>query len=679
MNKRAILSIVCLLILIAQVSAVDKVSISNFVISAGETKELSITLDNEVAYAAFQFDLYLPEGLNVSDYSTDQARIPETTTLSMAKQADGSYRFFAAAMKAQNIIGTSGGVVTIKVVADKDLASGSQTGYFRNVKLSKADGTGKKYAEMSYPITVLEPSTVTAKSYTRTYGDDNPVFEYTVAGGVLDGTPEISCEATKESSVGTYDIIVKRGTETNFTVTYVKGTLTITKAPLKIKAGTYTKKQGEENPEFTLTYDGFKNDETEDVLTKKPTITTTATKGSAPGNYTVTVSGAEAVNYDISYTNGTLKVTDADAVIVTAKDYTRVYGEDNPVFEYTSSGAELVGIPEITCEATASSPVGTYDIVISKGSVTNYNDTYVKGTLTITKAPLKIKAGTYTKKQGEENPEFTLTYDGFKNDETEDVLTKKPTITTTATKGSAPGNYTVTVSGAEAVNYDISYTNGTLKVTDADAVIVTAKDYTRVYGEDNPVFEYTSSGAELVGIPEITCEATASSPVGTYDIVISKGSVTNYNDTYVKGTLTITKAPLKIKAGTYTRKRGKENPKITLTYEGFKNNETESVLTEKPTVTTTAQKDSPVGDYEVNVSGAEAKNYDLSYQNGVLTVTINTGDANVDGDVTEADVKAVAKYIIGQTPTGFDREAADVNGDKKIDAADIVGIVKIIK
>lgn len=70
MKKRIILSIVCLLTHIAQVSAVDRVSISNFVISAGETKELSITLDNEVAYAAFQFDLYLPEGLNVSDYST---------------------------------------------------------------------------------------------------------------------------------------------------------------------------------------------------------------------------------------------------------------------------------------------------------------------------------------------------------------------------------------------------------------------------------------------------------------------------------------------------------------------------------------------------------------------------------------------------------------------------------
>lgn len=309
MNKRAILSIVCLLILIAQVSAVDKVSISNFVISAGETKELSITLNNEVIYAAFQFDLYLPEGLTVSDYSTDQARIPETTTLSMAKQADGSYRFFAAAMKAQNVIGTSGGIVTIKVMADKDLASGSLRGYFRNVKLSKADGTGKKYAEMSFPITVLEPSTVTAKSYTRTYGEDNPVFEYTVTGGVLDGIPEIVCEATKDSPIGTYDIIVKRGTETNFNVTYVKGTLTITKASLKINAGTYTRKKGKENPKFTLTYEGFKNNDTESVLTEMPTVTTTAQKASPVGDYEVKVSGAEAQNYDISYQNGVLTVT----------------------------------------------------------------------------------------------------------------------------------------------------------------------------------------------------------------------------------------------------------------------------------------------------------------------------------------------------------------------------------
>jgi hypothetical protein len=55
------------------------------------------------------------------------------------------------------------------------------------------------------------------------------------------------------------------------------------------------------------------------------------------------------------------------------------------------------------------------------------------------------------------------------------------------------------------------------------------------------------------------------------------------------------------------------------------------------------------------------------------------GDANGDGDVTEADVDAVAKHIMGNTPEVFDEEAADVNGDQEINAADIVEIVKIIK
>ena len=642
---------------------------------------MSITLEGEVIYAGFQFDMYLPDGIAMDEYNADDTMIPEGTSLTMTNLEDGGYRFLAAAMSLEDFKGSSGRIITIKVTASKNLSIGNLTGYFKDVKLSKVDGTGAKYAEMSFPITILAPSIVTAKSYERTYGEANPEFGYEVEGGELDGIPEFSCDATATSPVGTYDIIVKRGTETNYNVTYVKGTLTIKKAPLKIKAGTYTRKQGEENPEFTLTYEGFKNNETEAVLTKKPTATTTATKESAVGDYTVTVSGAEAQNYEISYENGTLKVTDADAVVVTAKSYTRVYGEENPAFEYTSSGAELVGVPEITCEATTTSPVGTYDIIIKKGSVTNYNDSYINGTLTITKAPLKIKAGTYTRKQGEENPEFTLTYEGFKNNETETVLTKKPTATTTATKESAVGDYTVTVSGAEATNYEITYENGTLKVTDADAVVVTAKSYTRVYGEDNPTFEYTTSGAALVGVPEITCEATATSPVGTYDIIIKKGSVTNYNDSYIKGTLTITRAPLKIKAGTYTRKQGEENPEFTLEYEGFKNNETKDNLIKQPTATTTATKASAVGDYTVTVSGAEAQNYEISYVNGILTVTaVLKGDANDDGKVDEKDIVDIANYTMGKsTSTGkFNEMAADMNEDGVVNIADVVQIVKVI-
>ena len=172
----------------------------------------------------------------------------------------------------------------------------------------------------------------------------------------------------------------------------------------------------------------------------------------------------------------------ADNVTLTANSYSRVYGEANPTFGYTvSEGTVTSGEPTITCSATATSPVGTYDIVIAKGSVSNSTVELVKGTLTITKAPLTISAGNYNKVEGEDNPTFTPTFSGFKNGETKSVLTKQPTITTTATKTSPAGNYPVTLSGAEANNYTITYQNGILTVAaystpnDDNIVFVDAK------------------------------------------------------------------------------------------------------------------------------------------------------------------------------------------------------------
>ena len=54
------------------------------------------------------------------------------------------------------------------------------------------------------------------------------------------------------------------------------------------------------------------------------------------------------------------------------------------------------------------------------------------------------------------------------------------------------------------------------------------------------------------------------------------------------------------------------------------------------------------------------------------------GDVNGDGVVNDADVKDVASYIMGMTPKGFNKDAADVNNDNKVNAVDIVLINKII-
>ena len=190
----------------------------------------------------------------------------------------------------------------------------------------------------------------------------------------------------------------------------MNGKLTITKAPLTITAKSYSIKQGDALPTFEIEYSGFKNDESLSVLTTKPTITCTATSASEPGTYDIIVSGATAANYSITYVKGTLTITQANPVTVTAKSYSRQYGEANPAFES--------GTPSITCEATATSPVGEYPIVIAKGTVTNYNDTYVNGKLTIEKAPLTITAKSYSIKQGDALPTFEAEYSGFKNSET---------------------------------------------------------------------------------------------------------------------------------------------------------------------------------------------------------------------------------------------------------------------
>ena len=310
---------------------------------------------------------------------------------------------------------------------------------------------------------------VTAMSYTREYGDANPSFDFTVEGDIIDGQPEIICEATATSPVGEYPIIIKKGSIKNFNGTLLNGVLTIIKATLSVSVGNYTKKQGEENPEFMLNYSGFKNNETETVLKKKPTATTTATESSAPGEYNIVVNGGEAENYTLSYKNGKLTIIQADAVVITAKSYTREYGDANPTFEYTVEGATLEGQPEIICEATATSPVGEYPIIIRKGNVSNYNDTYINGVLTITKAPLTIGVGKYEKKQYDPMPEFVLNYKGFKNNETNEVLTKQPTVNCEANDNSAPGEYEIIVKDAEAENYEIQYVFGKLVVTEFDS------------------------------------------------------------------------------------------------------------------------------------------------------------------------------------------------------------------
>jgi len=197
-------------------------------------------------------------------------------------------------------------------------------------------------------------------------------------------------------------------------------------------------------------------------------------------------------------------------------------------------------------------------------------------------------------------------------------------------------------------------------LTSQGPVVITAMSYTREYGEPNPTFGFTASGADIQGKPQITCSATQASPVGEYPIVIKKGSVTTDVDSYVNGRLTIAKAPLTVKANDATMEEGSAMPELSLSYEGWKNGENESALTRKPQVATTATAQSPVGEYPIVVTGGQAVNYNLVYEDGVFTVTMSDGLKAVQS----ADVKEACYNLQGMRVGRSYKGIVVVNGKK---------------
>ena len=340
-----------------------------------------------------------------------------------------------------------------------------------------------------------------------------------------------------------------------------------------------------------------------------------------------------------------------DPITVTVRDCSREYGEENPTFEYEVTGGTLTGDPVITCEATETTAVGTYNITIGMGTISNTKVTLNGGTLTITPAPLTVTARSYTRKQGEENPMFEIDYEGFKLGETEEALTAIPTANCEATPESEPGDYAITLTEGEAQNYVLMLVNGTLTVEEADPVVLMALSYEREYGDDNPDFGFTSEGAPVDGEPQIICEATKESPVGSYPIRIFKGTVKNYNDSYMDGTLTITKAMLYVSVTDTIKEEGQDSPDFTISIEGFKLGETAEVLTAMPQATCEATADSPVGEYVIVVSGGEAQNYELTYTNGKLTVIESTAIARLVGSNIPFDVYDLKGLLIARQVT----------------------------
>lgn len=161
----------------------------------------------------------------------------------------------------------------------------------------------------------------------------------------------------------------------------------------------------------------------------------------------------------------------------------------------------------------------------------------------------------------------------------------------------------------------------------------------REYGRSTAKIIIVVEGAPIVGNADASCEILKdkTAQVGDYQIKVTLGNISTPNVKIKDGIFTIIPASLIITANNYSRIVGTPNPKFEVTYSGFRNRENEDVLTSKPDVTCDADINSPAGQYEISVSGAEARNYVISYVPGILTIEDPNGIIDVNNESPKAD------------------------------------------
>lgn len=418
-------------------------------------------------------------------------------------------------------------------------------------------------------------------------------------------------------------------------------------------------------------------------------------------------------NYTISYVAAPLDVIVPPPPVITVvsnpQPVNTVYGTPSPSSNFKISAANLAsgilvtpppGFEVSTDNATfsstvtvgstgslASTPVyirlaattnaGSYagNIALTSGATTT---NVVMPTSTVSPAPLTIAAVDEAKTYGQAltdltgSTKFTITAGSLKNGNaiTGVAIAYGTGQAATANVATYTGSVTLTgVSGTNgflASNYAINYTQANIKVLPANLTI-TANNAAKTYGQiltGGPTnTSFIAAGlqnGETIGSLNLTYTAggTATDNTGNYpgNIVLSGAvGVTfipgNYTITYVPGDLTVNPAPLTIAAVDTSRNYGKANPVFKVTYTGFVNGENATVLTKQPTISTTATMESDGGKYPINVTGAAALNYTITYVHGILTITPpvdlvipNTFTPNYDGINDTWKIPALVSY-----------------------------------
>jgi len=229
--------------------------------------------------------------------------------------------------------------------------------------------------------------TITADNKTKFYGAANPIFTYTYSG-LVNGDlatftwPTIITTALPNSPIGIYPIIPSAATDPNYTITYVEGALTVTKAALTITAKPHT-----------ITYNvtayaggngvdptGLAAGESISNLTGTLIYTGTSQGAKNVGSYTIIPDGLSSPNYNINYVGDALEIKKATLKII-AGDQSVYFGTlaAKIITDATFTYASLLGSDDASAITGSLSYSTNYTPLTSPGSTGIYIEPIIIG------------------------------------------------------------------------------------------------------------------------------------------------------------------------------------------------------------------------------------------------------------------------------------------------------------
>jgi len=421
----------------------------------------------------------------------------------------------------------------------------------------------------------------------------------TVGFSIVSGPATLAGSTITLTGAGSVTVAASQAGGTDYTgATTVDQTFAVSKAVATVSLGNLSQA-------YTNAAKAASATTTPSGLTVNLTYNGSGTAPSAVGSYAVVGTISDA-NYQGS-ANGILAIGQG-AGSVTLSGLSATY--DGTAKSATATTTPLGISVAFTYGGSSTAPTapGNYAVVATI-SDSSYPAATASGVLTIAQAAATVTLGS-----------LSQTYSGSPESATASTtpgsLAVSFTYNGSTTAPTAPGSYAV-IGTVNDPLYQGS-ASGTLAIAKA-AATVTLGGLSQTYSGVPEMATATTNPASLATVLTYEGSATVPTNAGSYAVIATINDP-DYQGATV-GTMTIAKAALTVTAGSASQQQGQANGSLSVSYSGFVNGESASVLTTAPTAASAAGTSSSAGTYASVASGGAAANYTLGYDTGTVTVT----------------------------------------------------------